>query len=154
ADGAAPTSVVDGFRELSVRSGIEGAETVVGDSAAALHVEQHIVEGIADLAGEEAERADAGFAREGGIEKADAAALEVGPVALAFEAEHPSASLPAIADLAAGRAAGRIVAAVTAVERATRHIIPALVARSPAAVGADVETAPVVDRGDDRPSSL
>src|SRR3954468_4747366 len=150
ADGAAPAGVADGVRELNVRSGIEGAETVAGDGTAALHVEQHIAEGIADLAGEEAERADARFDGDVRIEGARVAALEVGPVALSFQPEHPAAGLPAIADLTTGRAASRIVAAIAAVERATGHIIPALVARTPATVGADVETAPVVDRRDHR----
>ena len=38
------------------------------------------------------------------------AALQVSPIALRFEAEHPGAGLPAITDLATGDAAGRVVA--------------------------------------------
>ena len=39
-------------------------------------------------------------------------AREVGPVALGFKAEHPGASLPAVADLATDRAAGRVMGAL------------------------------------------
>ena len=37
-------------------------------------------------------------------------------------------------------------------EHAERVVVPALVARTPTAVGADVETAPVIERGDHRRS--
>ena len=47
-----------------------------------------------------------------GNHQADIAALEVGPVALGFETEHPGAGLPAIADLTTDGAAGRVMAAL------------------------------------------
>ena len=86
-----------------------------------------------------------------GKARLDIAAAEVCPVALAFNTEHPGAGLPAIADLATGRAAARIMATFVGDEHAGGgHCIPALAARTPATVGADVETAPVIDRGDHR----
>ena len=87
-------------------------------------------------------------------EEAGVGAAEVGPVALAFDAEHPSAGLPAITDLTTGGAAGCVMATFCSEERAAEAVVqvPALVARTPAAVGADVETAPVIERGDHRRS--
>ena len=79
------------------------------------------------------------------------AAPEVRPVALAFKAEHPGAGLPAIADLTTDGAAGCVMATLGGDERAGRRDeVPALVARTPAAIGADVEAAPVVHDGDRR----
>jgi len=56
----------------------------------------------------------------------------------------------AAADLAAGDAAGCIVATFSADNQRRRNRIPALAARSPTAVGADVETGPIIDCGDHR----
>jgi hypothetical protein len=64
-----------------------------------------------------------------GEQQARVAAVQVGPVALTFEAEHPSAGLPAIADLATGRAAGCVVTTFVADEGAGhRDEIPAATA--------------------------
>src|SRR6202022_267496 len=82
--------------------------------------------------------------------------LEVSPVALAFQAEHPAARLPAVADLTTDRAAGCVVAAL-GTEQARGHIgdeIPALAARAAATVDTDVETAPVIERRDHRRGRL
>ena len=71
----------------------------------ALDVEQDVVGGVTDLTGEQAERIDARLVAEPRSDEAHVAALEVGPVALSFKAEHPGTGLPAIADLATDRAA-------------------------------------------------
>src|SRR5207245_6064531 len=78
----------------------EGVVFVADHGAAALHVEQHVVPGVADLACDQAESVDLGAVALCREENADIVAGEVGPVALAFEAEHPAGGLPAIADLA------------------------------------------------------
>ena len=100
---------------------IKHAVAIRGHGRAALDVEQHVVGGVADLAGEQAERVDLRVVGDAGSEQADIAALEVGPVALGFETEHPGAGLPAIADLTTGGAAGRIVATFGSDERASRR---------------------------------
>jgi hypothetical protein len=87
------------------------------------------------------------------IDQAHIVALEVGPVALRFEAEHPAAGLPAITDLTAGGAAGCVMATLGPAEHRIDEV-PALPARSPTTVGADVEAAPVVDDGDRRRRGL
>ena len=84
---------------------------VVGDGRTALHVEQRVVPGVADLAGEQTERVDLGAVAIGSEHVADIVAAEIGPVALRFNAEHDRTLLPAIADLATDGAAGRVVAA-------------------------------------------
>src|SRR3984957_9487421 len=114
---------------------------VVGDGGAALRVDQSTVPSIADLAGEQAEAFNRGLVGLAGKLQAGIAALEIRPVALRFQTEHPGRRrLPAIADLSAARSAGRIVAAF--VSEAVR--IPVDAAGGAAAVDADVETAPVV----------
>src|SRR5258708_17890732 len=82
---------------------------VVGDRSTALDVEQGVVPGVADLAGEQAEGIDLGAVGGTNVEGRDAGvgAAEVRPVALRFNAEHERAALPAIADLTTDRAAGR-----------------------------------------------
>src|SRR4051812_4160926 len=120
---------------------------VVGHRSTALDVEQDVVGGIADLAGEQAERVDlAAVNRES--KEADVRTAEIGPVALRFETEHPVAGLPAIADLTTDGAAASVVATFRAA--ANRNVGPAVVARAPAAVGADVESAPVIHCSDHR----
>lgn len=114
--------------------------------SAALGVEQHGIERVADVAGQQAQRICLGAndaCREGG---ADIGAAEVGPVALTFDAVDRIEYLPTIADLAADGASSRIMAALggDAIE------IPAIVARSPATIETDVVTGPVVDCGYDR----
>src|SRR3954447_4958532 len=116
-----------------------------GDSRTALGVKEDVVPGVADLTGDQTERVDLGAVarRE---QRADVVAREVSPVALTFDTEHPLARLHAVADLAADRAAGRIVRTLAA----TADEIPSRMGGTPAAVDADVEAAPVVDRGDHR----
>src|SRR5262249_33996458 len=105
ADRATPAGVVDGVDQHSGRS--EGPKAIADDGRAALHITEPVVPGPADLAGQQAERIDPGLIGEtsncerGASQQVDVAALEVGPVALAFEAEPPVLHLPAIADLAA-----------------------------------------------------
>src|SRR6185312_17163025 len=72
------------------------------------------------------------------------------PVALRFETEYPGGTLPAVTDLAAGDAAIRIVTSLSAEGDRRSDRCPAVALVSPAAVGADVEAAPVVDRADHR----
>ena len=129
------------------------AELVVGDGRAALHVPEHVVPGVAHLTGEEAERVDLGVVdqREEGSGRADVRALQVSPIALGFDAEHPVGGLPAIADLTADDCASCIVATFSRDgDRRAGHTgrIPAIVARAATGVAADVEAAPVVDRSD------
>ena len=118
--------------------GDEPVVAIAGQRGAALHVQEHGVEGITDLTGEQAERVDPGLVgQEGNAEQgrngnARVAALETGPVALAFDAEHPGARLPAEADLTAGEATGCIMTALVTRPVATaKHAVvdPALVAR-------------------------
>ena len=136
-----PAPTVPPQRHAAERSVVLGAD----HSRAALDVEQHVVPGVTDLTGDQTERIDLGAVREAG-DRADMAAGEVGPVALAFHAEHELAGLPAIADLATDRAAGRIVRTITA----ETDQVPLRARRTAAAVDTDVEAAPVVDRGDHR----
>src|SRR5712671_6681696 len=158
---AAPTGVIVAV-ERNASDRIVAPVPVVYDRCAALHVEQNVVDRVADLTGEKAERVDLraiGEWRTGeerGDEEARAGTAEISPIPLSFESEHPGAGLPAIANLTAGNAAGCIVATFIGEERAaeTSVLIPALAARTPAAVGADVETAPIVDCSDHRRSSF
>src|SRR4029077_1541529 len=124
----------------------EGAEAIRGHRSAALHVEERVVPGITDLTGEQAKRIDARLVGDTSDQRARIAALQIGPVALRFETEHEGAGLPAITDLTTGNAAGRIMATF----RSGAGEVPAIVARTPTTVGADVETAPVIHSGDHR----
>src|SRR5262249_1905051 len=138
ADRATPAGVADGVGGENVGADNEAAEAVVRHRGAALHVEQHVVDGIADLAGEKAEGADTRLIVEARSEQADVPALEVRPVTLAFNTEHPGAGLPAITDLTTGDTAGRVVATFVGDEHAGRSgEVPALAAPIPSAVGAD-----------------
>src|SRR5262249_53278654 len=135
---------------------------VVGDGRAALHVPEHVVPGVTDLTGEQADRidlalvavADAERSKASRHQEAGVAAAQVGPVTLGFDAEHPVGSLPAIADLTTDHAAGRVMATLGDGET-EEHVaktleVPALAGRGATAVHTDVEAAPVVDRGNDR----
>src|ERR1700743_3906893 len=64
---------------------------VAGHSRAALHIAKHVVPGIADLTGEETDRIDPGLVDDGRERRGRARirAVQVGPVALGFNAEHP-----------------------------------------------------------------
>src|SRR6266478_998572 len=79
---------------------------VVGHGRAALHIPKDIVPSIADLAGEQAERFDLGIVSPTGNEKANIRSLQISPVALRFQTEHPIAGLPAVSDLTTNRSAG------------------------------------------------
>src|SRR3954469_938010 len=150
ADRAAPAGVV-GTIELgsgqTTRS--DAAVAIAGDGGAALHVKQCVIPGVADLAREQAESIDAGAVRDAGY-GAGVPAREIGPVALCFEAEHEGAVLPAITDLAAGDGARRVMAAFRNAGRETNSLVPAIARRAIAAVGANVEAAPIIDRRDHR----
>jgi len=136
ADRAAPAGVVNGVRNLNAGSRREAVKTIGNHGGAALHVEQHVVPGVANLAGEQTERIDTAVIAEGRKCEAGITASEVGPVALRFEAKHPVGGLPAVADLTADGAAGRIVATFSDNENAGRgREVPALAAGAPAAVG-------------------
>src|SRR6185437_1574024 len=142
ADHAAPA----GFGGSVEHDAAEQAVVLVaGDGSATLDVAEHVVPGVADLTGEEADRVDLGLVdnRRERCGRACIRALQVGPVALGFKAEHPVAGLPAIADLATDEAAGRIVATFRHGRDRSRAgdvvQVPALVARTAAAVHADVE---------------
>src|SRR6516225_8498369 len=71
---------------------------------------------------------------------------EARPVALAFQAEYELVGLPAVADLSADHTTGPIDASVIEQHAAEWSHVPTIVGASPAAVRADVETAPVVNR--------
>src|ERR1700694_4108507 len=152
-NGATPTSFLSRV-EHDARSGHETIVLVVGDGGAALHVPQAIVSCVAYLAGgQPACGAFRPVAVTGAKEQAGIRSSQIGPVALCFQTEHPTAGLPAITDLPAGDAAGRIVTAFAERGNYDAEVVidvPALAARSPATVGADVEAAPVVHGGDHR----
>src|SRR5438552_3694724 len=149
ADRATPAGVVAGDASERASNGVD-AVAIRGHRSTALDVEQDVVDGIADLTGEQAERIDVRVVAEAGEHQARVAAREVGPVALGFKAEHPGASLPAIADLTTDRAAGRVMGTLRAKRKVRRNRIPGVAARTPAAVGTDVETGPVIHRSDHR----
>src|SRR3954469_20531235 len=145
ADSSTPTR---GAGLVEHRSGRRGEAVVLlaCDRGAALHVPEHVVPGIADLAGKHADAVDLGLIGHGRDELAGVGALDVGPVALAFGAEDPAASLPAIADLATGRRAGRIVAAfgVGRGDPGKADVVgPAGAGRCAAGIQADIEAAPI-----------
>src|SRR5262249_7545762 len=88
-----------------------------------------------------------------GNETANVRSVQISPVALRFETEHPAGALPAVTNLTANHSAGRIVTTFTgghdSCAEEVRNV-PAFVARSPTAVSADIEAAPVVDRSHHR----
>jgi hypothetical protein len=69
---------------------------------------------------------------------------------LSFDTEYPGAALEAVTDLTTGDAAVGIVAAFRGEERPAKAgvLVPAVAGRTPTPVGAGIETAPVVNRGD------
>src|SRR6478672_5955956 len=153
ADSAAPAGFT---RRVENRIGCREAViiTIRRHGGAALHIEQRVVPRVSDLTREQAKGADARTRnRIAGSDDellAYARALEVGPVTLCFEAEDPGGGLKAITDLTTGDTAGRIMTSFGEKRARHRDDIPALVARTPTTVGADIETAPVVDGGDHR----
>src|SRR4051812_385585 len=91
----------------------EAAVLVVGHGRAALHVEQRVVPGITDLAGEQTEGLDLRTVGEGSAEEqAGIRSAQISPIALRFQAEYPGAGLPAVTDLTTGNATGRIMASL------------------------------------------
>ena len=125
---------------------IEDAKAVACHRRAALYVEQRCIPGVADLAGKEADAIGLGASGERRIEQADALVAEIRPIALGFQAKHPLTGLPAITDLAADEAPGPLAAAVSDGYASRINEIPAVAALTPAAVAADVEAGPVVNR--------
>src|SRR5581483_8789983 len=130
---------------------------VMGDRSTALDVPEHVVPGVNDLAGEEADRIDLGVVCVADAECGDASwhqeagvrTLQVRPIALRFEAEHPVRHLPAVADLTTDHAAGRVMTAFAdsrEVHTGDTVEFPALVGRTAAAVDTDVEAVFVLKR--------
>src|ERR1700676_2619939 len=120
---------------------------VVGHGRAALHIPKDIVPSIADLAGEQAERVDLGIVSPSGNKNANIRSPQISPVALRFQTEHPTGALPTGSNLTANHSAGRIVTTFSDGGESTEaRDIPAFVAPGAAAVGADVEATPIVDR--------
>src|SRR5262249_28716619 len=120
-------------------------EAVVGHGRAALDVEQRCIPRPTDLTREEPDGIGLHRGRERRIEHADARTAQVSPIALRFQSEDELTGLPAIPDLAAEQAAGTVAATIAEDGPGDEYEIPAIVALAPAAIGADVETAPVVD---------
>src|SRR5882757_9787449 len=138
ADGAAPAGVIPSTRCNDASRGVEGSEAAVGYRSAALHVEQCVVPGVADLAGEQAECVDLGAIGLSGESQAGVGTTQIGPVTLSFDTEYPASALPAVTDLTTGDAAGCIVTTFRTDENAgpVCGVVPAVATRTPAAVGA------------------
>src|SRR6476660_1115187 len=106
--GAAPAGRAD-LGQFNAGKRSEDAKAVARHRRTALYVEQRLIPGVADLAGEEADTIGFGASgdeaiSEGGklIEKrAEARVAEIRPIALCFHAKHPLTGLPTVADLAA-----------------------------------------------------
>src|ERR1700681_255395 len=163
-DGDRPTSVEAIFKTAADRAahpavlgggdnGSGWGEDIVVPSAgyrhAALQVKQRVAPGITDLSGEQPKRVDPraiGYIAWSEQEKcvAHLGAAQAHPIALSLKPEYPRVALGAVAELAAGNAAGGIVATFRADQRAgRRYIIPAVAARAPAAVASPIEARPV-----------
>src|SRR5262249_46783345 len=113
---AAPSGFACGINKKIVARD-EGPIIVADDGATALKIPEHIVPGVADLSGEQAEGVDLGFVgktgngKSGPSQTVEIVTREVSALALCFEAEDPIRCLPAIANLAADSAAGCVMAA-------------------------------------------
>ena len=152
-DRAAPAGFAGLSRTTRRRSPVTKLDVlVVGDGGAALHVPEHVVPGVADLAGEQAERVDLGLVGIGiaAAVEADVRSLQISPIALGFEAEHPVGR--SASDSRSDRRPDRrwrrdSPRSRTAPPNARDAVeVPALAARAAAAVETDVEAAPVVER--------
>jgi hypothetical protein len=77
---AAPLRVIAGRSYNRVRCGKEDIPTIVGHRGAALHVEQDVVPGIANLAGEQPERIHLRAIDETGKEEARIGCTQISPV--------------------------------------------------------------------------
>ena len=128
---------------IAAEAGLAGADVAEGGTTC--DVGHEPVEGVADATADGAEPGVLGLAqcRQAACEVGRA--VDIGPVEVAFEAEHPVGDLPIVADGAADHP-------TVDVERAGR--VPARLAPGAAAVDADVEAGPVVDRGVDRDRPL
>src|SRR5882757_9389097 len=71
--------------EHRASGGHRTSESVAGHGPAALHIPKDVVPGIADLAGEQAERIDPGIVSPSGNENANVRSLQISPVALRFQ---------------------------------------------------------------------
>src|SRR3954468_16325031 len=129
-DHAAPARRVALIEYAAGRRG-DAVVLVVGNRSAALHVPEHVIPGVANLACEQADSIGLALIGRASNEQAGVAALEVGPVALRLDAEHPGAGLPSIADLAARQGAGRVM---TTLSRAQGGVGPAISGRAAAGV--------------------
>ena len=119
--------------------------------AAALRVEERAAVGAerpADARRQRAERIDVGMAVgadiEAGKSKTGVGAVGVGPARVRLESQKRAAEQPVVPDLAAGEHAGR--AHGVAEERGSVRIVDVGEPQHAAAVGADVEAAPVEER--------
>ena len=152
AHGAAPAGRA-GRGQFNAGKRFEDAKAVARHRRTALYVEQRCVPGVADLAGEEADTIGFGAsgdeARTGKLieKRAEARVAEIRPIALCFQAKHPLVGLPTVADLAADETSGPRAAAVSEAKDTKTIEIQAAVALTPAAIAADVEAGPVVNRG-------
>lgn len=115
---AAPTSFAAVVDSQPSRK-IEDPVFVADNRSATLHIEQHVIPGIADLAREQAECIKLGFILDACKSEVGVGALEIGPVALRLQAKLRVGYLPAIVDLTADRASRRIMA--TLCRRAERQ---------------------------------
>src|ERR1700740_1862570 len=145
---AAPTGFVDRGEQRA--SPIKRVISVAGYRGAAFHVEQGVVPGVADLTGDQPKCIETRAVEVGHKEATCIAATEISPVTLAFDAPHPTACLPAIAELATDRAARRVMATFRPRQIAKNicYKVPAIARGTTAAVDADIKAAPVVDHGD------
>src|SRR5580692_8279846 len=149
-DGTAPACFTGRIEQLAYEwcCGHRTAVFVVGHGRAALHIPKDVVPSIADLAGEQAQRFDLGIVSPIGNKKADIRSLQISPVALPFQTEHPTGALPTVSNLTASHCAVRIVTTFTEGDDRSKEACdtPAFAAQGAAAVGADVEATPIVDR--------
>src|SRR4051812_22039561 len=87
------------------------------DGSAALYIKQRCVPGVTNLPRDEEPQAiDVGFPGVRRVEQANALISEMGPIALGFQSKHPSARLPAIADLTTNDTAAGIIATFSEAE--------------------------------------
>src|SRR6185312_7539052 len=132
--------------QTDARGVVEYGEAIVGHRRAAFDVEQCRIPSPTDLAREKADGISFHVGRERRVEHADASPAEVRPIALCFQSEHKLVGLPAIPDLPAEEASGTIAATADEICPGCIKEIHATMALSPAAICADVEAAPIVDR--------
>src|SRR4051812_10267415 len=152
AKGAAPTRVTCRC-QADPGDVVEYIESVARHGGAALHVKQRGIPRPAELRREESDGVNLTGCRNQRVDQTDARILDFCPISLRFQAEHKLIGLPAVADLSASEAPGAI-RATTCDCSCRRHEIHTTVALSPAAVGTDVESGPIIDRRDHRRRGL